>query len=133
MHKQHEIYMKYTWPTPEDPTQILALGKAKIYQHVGIPGRPLPTFFLLFPIFSKYSYLFLFLLQNSYFFLFFHSFGIKNRYFQVCSYMTLGASVEKISASILHWNSIHIRADLNIGLTRLKHRRNVCTHLYLDL
>ena len=20
LHKQHEIYMKYTWPTPEDPT-----------------------------------------------------------------------------------------------------------------
>ena len=51
--------------------------------------------------------------------------------------MTLGATVEKVSpptgASILHWNSIHIMADLNIGLTHLKHRVNVCTHLYLDL
>ena len=40
--------MKYTWPTSEDPTppifhwlasgvtQILALGNAKIYQHVGL-------------------------------------------------------------------------------------------------
>ena len=35
-----------------------------------LAGRPLPTFFLLFPIFSKSSYLFLFLLRNSYFFLF---------------------------------------------------------------
>ena len=61
--------------------------------------------------------------------------------------MTLGASVEKFSptmgASILHWNSIHIRADLNIGLTHLKHggwmhpsiprsimKHNTCIQIY---
>ena len=102
-----------------------------------LPGRPLPTFFLLFPTFSYFFKIFLFIPIFAPKFLFFHSFGIKNRYFQVCSYMTLGATVEKFSsptgASILHWNSTHIRADLNIGLTHLKHRGNVCTHLYLDL
>ena len=45
---------------------------------IDIAGRPLPIFFLFFPIFPKSSYLFLFLLQNSYFFLFFQSFGIKH-------------------------------------------------------
>ena len=105
-----------------------------------VSGRPLPTFFLLFPTFSYFFKIFLFIPIFAPKFLFFPIFSLiwnKNIYFQVCSYMTLGATVEKISAptgaSILHWNSIHIKADLNIGLTHLKHRGNVCTYLYLDL
>ena len=84
-------------------------------------------FFLLFPIFSK----------SSYFFLFFHSFGIKHRYLHFCSYMTIGATVEffppPAGASILNFHSVHIMVHFNIGLTHLKHRGDVCTHLYLHL
>ena len=36
MHKQHEIYMKYTWPTPEDPTPPYSTGNGV---RVGYPTR----------------------------------------------------------------------------------------------
>ena len=50
------------------------------------------------------------------------------RYLHFCSYTTIGATVEIL---ILH--SVHIMVHLNIGLTDLKHRGDVCTHLYLHL
>ena len=93
-----------------------------------------------FPIFSYFSKIFLFIPIFAPKFLFFPIFSLIwnkiYRYLQVCSYMTISATVEKISPPTGHQfytNSVQIMAHLDMGLTHLKHREDICTHLYLDL
>ena len=92
------------------------------------PCRASTSYF--FPIFSYFSKIFLFIPIFAPKFLFFPIFSLiwkkTYRYLQVCSYMTISATVE-------NFNSVQIMAHLDIGLTHLKHREDICTHLYLDL
>ena len=74
-------------------------------------GRPLPIFFLFFPIFPKYSYLVLLHDDKCY-----------------CR-----QNFRTLQGQRFYTNSLKIMAHLDIGLTHLKHREDICTHLYLDL
>ena len=50
--------------------------------------------------------------------------------------MTVSATVEKFSSpegALINTISVQLMAHLDIGLAHLKHREDVCTHLYLDL
>ena len=93
------------WPTTTQCllvfSEIKQAGTSHLLSRSTLIGRPLPTFFLLFPTFSYFFKIFLFIPIFAPKFLFFPIFSLiwnkTYRYLHFCSYMTIGATVEKFS------------------------------------
>ena len=136
----HGVSLTYSLPTG---TFFFLFSKKKFF--LPTPSPPPHTFYraspsYFFPIFSYFSKIFLFIPIFAPKFLFFPIFSLiwnkTYRYLQVCSYMTISATIEKfrpLRGHQFYTNSVQITAHLDIGLTHLKDREDICTHLYLDL